>query len=418
MNRSREDVVIVGGGVIGLCAAYYAASAGARVLVLEKGQIGSGCSGGSAGFLGRSFVEPLPAPGVIRESLRRVSDPEGFFGIRARPDPGFLVWLFRFWRSCRQRHFEYAAHIFSGLNREALGLHQDLARAGGDQYDFSQKGLLILFTNPDRLRRAHERADRARAAGLTCHVLSGQEVGKYQSGLAAGILGALHYPGEANLEPALFVNWLAGQAAARGATIRTETEAYGFRTGSGRVKAVLTTKGEVEAEQVVLASGAWLSYHGRRLGVRLPVEAGKGYGLSFRLPEQPIMQPMLLDDFHVAISPFARSLRVTGVLELSGLDLTIDPRRVRGVYEPASRHLMALRGMDPVRIWCGLRPCAPDGLPILGRLGAWRNVLVAGGHDGRGISLGPLTGKYVARLLSGESLGDLEGKIGPVRFSC
>jgi D-amino-acid dehydrogenase len=418
MNRSREDVVIVGGGVIGLGAAYYAASAGARVVVLEKGQIGSGCSGGSAGFLGRSHVEPLPAPGVIRESLHRVFDPEGFFGIRPRPDPAFLAWLFRFWRSCRRTHFEYASHIFSELNREALGLHQDLARAGGDQYDFSQKGLLILFTNPDRMRRACERAARATAAGVTCHVLSGEEIGKEQTSLAGGIVGALHYPGEANLEPGLFLNWLAGQAAAHGATISTETEAYGFRTGRGRVKSVLTTRGEVEADQVVLASGAWLSYHGRLLGVRLPVEAGKGYGLSFRLPEQPIRRPMLLDEFHVAVSPFAHSLRVTGVLELSGLNLEIDARRIRGVYESASRHVTALRGLDPVRIWCGLRPCTPDGLPILGRLDSWRNVLVAGGHDGRGISLGPLTGKYVARLLSGEAIGDLEGKIGPVRFSC
>jgi D-amino-acid dehydrogenase len=138
--------------------------------------------------------------------------------------------------------------------------------------------------------------------------------------------------------------------------------------------------------------------------------------LTFPLPEKNVGQPMILDECHAAISPFSEALRVTGVLELAGLDLTLNPSRVRCVYQAVSRYLPMIQRVKPVEIWRGLRPCVPDGLPLLGRLHPWANVIIAGGHATKGVSLGPLTGRYVARLLGGKSMGELEKPLDPNRF--
>jgi len=180
---------------------------------------------------------------------------------------------------------------------------------------------------------------------------------------------------------------------------------------------LLTTKGEFRANQVVLATGAWTSLLGRYLGIRIPIEGGKGISQTFRSPGVDFPQPLILGEHHVAVSPLADALRVTGLLELAGTDLAISPRRVRGIRHAAGRYIPVLRDMKPDEVWRGLRPCTPDGLPLIGRLKNWRNVIIAGGHDTKGMTLGPLTGSYVAGLLSGQPLPDFGKHLGPERFS-
>jgi len=167
---------------------------------------------------------------------------------------------------------------------------------------------------------------------------------------------------------------------------------------------------------VVLAGGAWLAPLGRRLGVNLPVEAGKGMSQTFSKPKMNVRQPLILEEHHVAVSPLSNALRITGALELSGLDLTLSPDRVRGIHRTAGRYLPLIEPLRPSEVWRGLRPCTPDGLPLVGRLRSLHNVIVAGGHDTKGMSLGPLTGRYVTQLLAGQSIGDFEPQLSPSRF--
>jgi D-amino-acid dehydrogenase len=416
MSDARCDVIVIGGGIIGVSVAYYTALAGAEVVLLEKGEIGAGSSSGNAGLVVPSFFEPLPGPGVIGEGLRHVFDHEGFFGIKPRLDPFLLQWIVRFVRFCTHKHVDYATGILIGLNRESIQAHQELARLGGAEYDFGQRGLLFVFADSKRLADAQKKASRAMAAGLSAQILSRYEVRDLEPTLGANVIGGIYYPSDAGLQPTLFLNWLTRQAEARGAKIMNQTEVYGFRVRRGGVSKVLTTKGELKARQIVLAAGAWLGQLGRHLGVRLPIEGGKGISLTFSHPVQNVRQPMILDECHAAVSPFSEALRIAGVLELAGLDLTLHPSRIRGLHQAVSRYLPMVQRLKPGEIWRGLRPCVPDGLPFLGRLQTLANVIVAGGHDTKGVSLGPLTGKYVAQLLGGESLGDYEKPLDPNRF--
>lgn len=416
MSQKQADVLVVGAGVVGLSVAYYAASAGAKVVVLEKGEVGAGSSSSNAGLVVPSFFEPLPGPGAIGEGLRHLFDQQGYFGIHFRPDLRLMYWLARFARHCNRREFYRHSELFMRLNREGVQVHLELARLGGREYHFSQKGLLYLFLSAKRFIKGREKAARAMDSGLASQVFSADEVRDVEPAAGRAVIGGIRFLTDAGLDPAKFLEWLARQAAAWGVRVMTETEVFDFQLGRNRVNAVLTTKGEFRGEQVVLAGGAWLAPLGRRLGANLPVEGGKGFSQTFLKPGMNVRQPLILDEHHVAVSPLANALRITGALELSGLDLTINPDRVRGIHRSACRYLPLIEPLHPSEIWRGLRPCTPDGLPLVGRLHSLNNVIVAGGHDTKGMTLGPLTGQYVTRLLAGQSIGDFEHRLSPGRF--
>ena len=416
MNERQADVLIIGAGVVGLSVAYYAASAGAKVLVLEKGEIGSGSSWANAGLIVPSYFEPLPGPGVIGDGIKHLFDREGYFGIKARPDLRFMHWLLRFARHCNRKEFYAHSEFFMRLNQEGLQVHLELAGLGGREYDFSQKGLLYLFLTQKGLAQARERAARARESGLVSEVLSGDEVRSVEPAAGRAVIGGIRYITDAGLHPARFVEWLARQAAAWGVRFMTQTEVFAFHQGRNRVNSVFTTKGEFKAEQVVLAGGAWLAPLGRLLGVAVPVEGGKGISQTFSNPKMNVRQPLILEEHHVAVTPLLSALRITGALELSGLDMALGPERVRGIHRSAGMYLPLMGPLHPSEVWRGLRPCTPDGLPLVGRLQSLNNVIIAGGHDTKGMTLGPLTGQHVTRLLAGQSIGDFEYKLRPARF--
>lgn len=416
MNDKHADVLIIGAGVVGLSAAYYAASAGANVLVLEKGEVGSGSSWGNAGLIVPSYFEPLAGPDVIRDGIRHLFDPEGCFGITVRPDFRFLQWLIRFVGHCTRKEFTAHCELFTALHREGLQAHLELARLGGREYDFNQKGILYLFLTEKGLTRARERAARAREWGLVSEVLSCDEVRAVEPAAAKAVIGGVRYATDAGLDPARFVQWLARQAAAWGVRFMTHTEVFAFQLGRHRVNSVFTTKGEFRGDQVVLAAGAWLRTLGRMLGVPLPVEGGKGISQTFSNPKMNVRQPLILEERHVAVTPLLSALRITGALELSGLDQTLSPERVRGIHRSAGLYLPFVEPLQPCEVWRGLRPCTPDGLPLVGRLRSLNNVIIAGGHDTKGMTLGPLTGRHVTRLLAGKSIGQFEQKLSPSRF--
>jgi D-amino-acid dehydrogenase len=416
MNERKADVLVVGAGVVGLSVAYYAASAGAKVIVLERGEIGAGSSSGNAGLVVPSFFEPLPGPGVMVEGLKHLFDPQGYFGVQFRPDLWLFYWLARFARHCNRREFYLHSELLLRMNDEGLQVHLELARLGGGEYGFNQKGLLYLFLSGKRFIQGRERASRAMDSGLGSEVFSGDEVRDVEPAAGKAVIGGIRFLTDAGLDPAKFLEWLARQAVAWGARVMTESEVFDFQLGRNRVTSVFTTKGEFRAEQVVLAGGAWLAPLGRRLGVNLPIEAGKGISQTFLKPRMTVRQPLILEEHHVAVSPLAHALRITGALELSGLDLTINPERVKGIHRSACRYLPLIEPLHASEIWRGLRPCTPDGLPLVGRLHSLNNVIVAGGHDTKGMTLGPLTGQYVTRLLAGQSVGDFEQTLSPSRF--
>jgi D-amino-acid dehydrogenase len=177
-------------------------------------------------------------------------------------------------------------------------------------------------------------------------------------------------------------------------------EVLGLRRTNSRVSGVETTAGPLRAQTVVLAAGAWTPQLAADVGAFVPVEAGKGYHLDLETGDGDPRIPIFLQEARVIATPLPGRLRLAGTLELSGLDLSVDRVRVGAILR-AARRVLGLDGRRVLEVWRGLRPCAPDGLPILGRPRGLENVVLATAHAMMGLTLAPVTGRIVADLVEG-----------------
>jgi D-amino-acid dehydrogenase len=416
VTAAGDGVVVIGAGVVGVCSAYYLARAGARVTLVDQGDVAAGSSYGNAGLVVPSHSIPLAAPGVWWRGLKWMGDPESPFYIRPRPDPALARWLWRFRRACTAAHVQRALPLLRDLHYASLALFRELAGADGLDFGFRQEGVLGLYRTPAGLAEGVHEAERLESAGLPARVLDGVAARALEPAVAPDVLGAVLFPDDARLVPDRFVRGLAGVAVSLGVRLRTGTEVLGFRTAGGRIVAVETTRGDLVPDEVVLAAGAWSPGLGRSLGLALPVEPAKGYSVTFAHPPTPPRRPLLCGEARVAVTPMDDTLRFAGTLELAGLDLSIDRRRVAALVRGASRYL-ATPPTEVREVWRGLRPCTPDGLPIVGRPARPANLVVATGHAMIGVSLGPITGQIVAGLAQGRPPGLEIALLRPQRFA-
>jgi len=395
-------IVVVGGGVVGVCATYYLAQRGLGVTLVEKGDIAAGSSYGNAGLIVPSHSVPLAAPGVLRQGLRWVLDPESPFYIRPRPSRALVRWLLRFRRACTEEHVRRSLPIIRDLSRASLDLYRKLAAIPGLEFGFRQDGVLAVFRTAAGLEHGRQEAAVLDAGGIAAKVLDAESTRALEPALRSDIAGGVHFPDDAHLTPDRFVRGLARVAEGLGARLLTGTEVLGFTRRGGRITTVETTRGDLAADQVVLAAGSWSGHLAAGLGLDLPIEAAKGYSLTCEQPLAGPRVPLLLGESRVAVTPMGDTLRFAGTLELAGLDLTINRRRVAAILRAVPQYLSQER-YTVREIWRGLRPCSPDGLPYLGRPARHANLIVATGHAMIGVSLGPVTGALVAQLAVGEA---------------
>jgi D-amino-acid dehydrogenase len=410
------SILVVGGGVIGVTSAYYLARRGFPVTLVERHDLAAGSSYGNSGLVVPSHVVPLAAPGVWRQGLRWMLDPESPFYIRPRLDPELVRWLLRFWAACRADHVERAVPVLAALSFRSRALYRELAAPDGFDFGYREDGALQVFRTAARWGAARHEADVLRAAGIGVELLDGPAAREQEPCLAPDVVGALSFPDDAHLVPDAFVTGLGALAEKLGVDIRRHTEVLGFRTARRRVIAAETTRGDLEAEQFVLAAGSWTPALARDLALSVPVQAAKGYSVTGRISGRGPVRPLLLGEARVAVTPMRDTVRFGGTLELAGLDLSVDRRRVAAIERAARAYLPGLGGLERLLVWRGLRPCTPDGLPILGRPAAWENLILATGHAMIGMSLGPVTGELVATLAAGESPPFDLAPLAPGRF--
>jgi D-amino-acid dehydrogenase len=398
----ERPVVVIGGGVIGVCSAYYLAEAGRPVVLLEQGEVCAGSSYGNSGLVVPSHAIPLAAPGVWLRGLRWMLNPESPFYIRPRPSGELAAWLWRFRSACTAAHVRRALPVLRDLSYASLGLYRELAALAGLDFGFAAEGALGVYVTEAAYAHGIEEARTLGEAGIGTKVLDGPGARAIEPALRPEVLGGVLFPEDARLVPDRFVRGLAARAEARGVRIEPRTEVLGFRTAGRRITAVETTRGDVEPADVVLAAGSWSPRVGRALGLALPVQPGKGYSVTYARPPAGPRLPLLLGEVRAAVTPMGDTLRFGGTMELAGLDFSINRRRVAAIVRGAARYLHDVDRYRVLEIWRGLRPVTPDGLPLLGRPARVENLVVATGHAMLGVSLGPVTGKLVAGLCAGE----------------
>jgi glycine/D-amino acid oxidase-like deaminating enzyme len=412
-------VVVLGGGVVGLCTAYYLAEAGVAVEVVERRGLGSGVSRGNAGWVCLSHSTPVPAPGVVRYALRSLGRPDSPLYLRPLPDPAFVRWLWRFWRSSTPAVFRHGYTAIAELNRGTFDLFDGLREAGVDT-TLTRPGMVHAFLSAAEARH-HLAVQREMADGrypLPDDVTTGEEARLLDGALSSGVRAAYLVEGEGVVDPEAFAHGLGQALTAAGVKVHENAEALGFSTARGQVTAVRTNLGEIPCEAVVIAAGMRSSRLLGALGYRLPLQAGKGYSFSVDLAPAP-RHTLYFGERRAVASPIGGTTRIGGTMELSGNNNRLDWRRVVAVAL-ASRQYLGRWFDDPDDLvglirdpWVGGRPFLPDGLPVIDRVPGHDNAYVATGHGMLGVTLGPVTGHRLGEYVR---TGRRPEALAPFRF--
>jgi D-amino-acid dehydrogenase len=400
-----SPVVVVGGGVVGLCTAYYLARSGLPVEVVERRALGSGASRGNAGWVCLSHSTPVPAPGVVRYALRSLGRPDSPLYLRPLPDPAFVRWLWRFWRSSTPAAFRRGYAAIAELNRDTFDLFGGL-RDAGVATTLTRPGMVHAFLSPSEARH-HLALQREMADGrypMPDDVVTGDEARLLDGALSPGVRAAYLVEGEGVVDPEAFARGLGEALAAAGVKVHENAEVTGFRTTGGRVTAVRTGAGEMPCAAVVIAAGTRSAGLLGAMGCPLPLQAGKGYSFSVDLDPAP-RHTLYFGERRAVASPIGGTTRIGGTMELSGNNNRLDWRRIVAVAL-ASRHYLGRWFDDPDDLvglirdpWVGGRPFLPDGLPVIDRVPGRDNAFAATGHGMLGVTLGPVTGHRLAEYV-------------------
>jgi len=399
---SNNDILIIGGGVIGVCAAYELAKKGAQVTIIEQGEIASGSSYGNGGLIVPSHSVPLAAPGVPWQGLKWMFDPESPFYIKPRVDFEFHAWMIRFALASRRGPMMRAIPVLRDLLLTSAKLYAEFAKDAGFDFGYGQRGTLSVYLSPKKLESGIEEARLLGQFGVETRILDSKEVRQLEPALQEQAAGGIHYLQDAHIDPARFVTGLAEKAKSLGVRVLTKTEALGFETSASRITRVRTTRGDFDAGQVILAAGSWSPAVVRDLKIKLPVQAAKGYSVTLEHPTPRPKMPLMFGEARVVVTPYEDRLRLAGTLELAGMDFSINQRRVAALKRNSAKYLQGLEQAKVLEIWRGPRPCTPDGLPVIGRAKSFSNLIVATGHAMLGMSLGPVTGRLVSQVAMGE----------------
>ncbi len=398
-------VAICGAGVIGLSCAIFLAERGHDVTVIDRETPQrDGCSFGNSGLIVPSHFEPLASPARLRRAFRWMFDSASPFYMRPRLDAAFLAWALRFVRAANARHVARSAPVMRDLLLESRRLYGELARRTDNAIGLVTRGLLVLCSTARGLEEESHGAAQANALHIPAEVVAPSRAAELDSGIRMDIAGGVFYPLDSHLSPPRLMAELLRLTQGVGVRLEWSTEVTGWRTSARRVDAVQTSRGDIAADAFVLAGGSWSPHIVRSLGIRLPLQPGKGYSITLQHPRRVPELSSVLSEAAVAVTPMGSALRFGGTMELSGFDGPFRPERVGSIVRAATRVFPELRPEDfkDTQAWSGLRPCTPDGLPYVGRFARYPNLCAATGHAMMGVSLAPVTGLLVAQMLSGE----------------
>jgi len=394
----KSDVLIVGGGVIGLASAYELGRAGVRVTLIDKSDPGYGCSYGNAGWITPCFAMPLPMPGMLFKSIGWLTDPESPLYIKPELSVTLFRWLLRFLLSMNRKQMLASVDALTAISKQSLDLYKELARTTDKPFSFEQKGLFMVAQSDDGFRYAKNEMELVATQGIPGRAMGEDEARAFEPSLTKRIKGGVFFEAEAHAEPLQVTQTLAHEAKKHGVQITPKAEVIDFQLNSNGIASARTTQGIFTADQFVLATGSWSPRIAQTLELRVPVLGGKGYAIITDPLEPNPLRPMMLVEKKVAVTPRAGTLRLAGTLELVNQDETFTTRRVEAIVRGAREFMNVPEKIEYHEIWRGLRPCTPDGVPIIGRTARYPNLILATGHQMLGLQSATGTGKLVADL--------------------
>lgn len=399
-----KRVLIIGNGIIGLSSALSALRRGYDVTVLDRNaEHIENCSFGNSGMVVPSHFAPLAQPGVISQGLRWMRDPESPFYVQPRLSWDLMKWGMRFYMATHKDQVAAGSAFLKEMHLASRELYCQWQDEGID-CSLATRGLLMLCKSDHGLEEEAELAHRARELGIPASVLDPQETAALDPNITMTVRGSVYYPKDCHLNPGQLIASLRSKIDSLGGKFVYGEHVVGWDERSGSLRAVRTSHGEFQADEFVLSTGVWSDGMSRPLGLKIPMQPGKGYSLTLPDPVELPKVCSILVESKVAVTPIGSSLRFGGTMQLGELNESIDPRRLSGILKSIPQYMPKFKSshFEGIEPWVGLRPVSPDGLPYIGRPKGLRNLVVATGHAMMGVSLGPITGELVGQILSGE----------------
>ena len=368
-----------------------------------------------------SHIIPLAAPGMIAKGLRWMLSPTSPFYIRPRMSGRLIKWGSLFYKNSTAAHVEKSIPILRDLSLLSKQLYQDFQKEVAFDFGWHEKGLLMLYQTAKMEHEEIEGAAMANKAGIEAHVLNKEEVQDLNPNTTFNIQGGILYPGDAHLSPNLLMDGLKKHLFTEGVIFLNKTEVIDFEINNQKVISIITPQQKLTFDEIIITAGAWTGVLSEKLGISLPLQGGKGYSFMLKDLGDKVNIPSILLEARATATPMGNDLRCAGTMEIVGLDLFINMKRVRGIVNGINNFFPELKIDLPEKeaVWSGLRPCSPDGLPYIGRVQHLKNVTIATGHGMMGLSLGAATGKLVAEIVAHDPLSisaDLMSNLEPLRF--
>ena len=417
VSRSPVDeVLVLGGGAIGLATALALLEGGRGVRVIEAGTVGGATSHGNCGTITPSHAPPLAAPGVVAQALRWMFTPDAPLYLKPRVDPALWHWLLRFAVRCNPRDWRQSTQARAALLNDARARLADWVSRYDLQCEFEEEGLDYVFRDPRRFQQYVDESVVLKTFGIATQVFGGTDYEREEPAMLPGMAGAIRFPGDARLRPDRYVAELARVVRERGGVIEEQCRVDRLEPTSDGVR-LATSQGERKGGEAVIALGAWTPAFARRLGIRAPIQPGKGYSITYSRPARVPRHPMVLKDRSVCVTVWGSGFRLGSTMEFSGHDDTLNATRLAALERGAREFLREPVGAEVHERWCGWRPMTWDDLPLLGRAPGQRKVWIAAGHGMLGISMSTATGQLMADLMTGRPPAFDPSPYRPERFA-
>ena len=377
-----KSVIIIGGGIIGLCSAYYLQREGHKVTVVDKSDFTSGASYVNAGYITPSHIISLAAPGMINKGIKWMFNSESPFYVKPRLNYDFLKWSWAFKKSATAQKVEKAIPVIKDINLLSRELYEDLKSSGDFDFFYQHKGLLMYYQTEKAGEEEWKVGQRAIQEGLKVENLSKEQVQKIEKNVDLNIKGAVYYHSDAHMTPNEFMPQLKTYLKKNGVSILGNEEVLDIMVANQKITGIKTTNLHIKSDEFVIATGSWSQNLAKKLGVDIPIQAGKGYRVNTK-SETNITIPAILMEAKVAVTPMNGFTRFAGTMEIGGINDIINPVRVDAIAKAAESYYPNLRVNEQEKeaAKCGLRPCSPDGLPYIGKSFKCKNVTFATGHS-------------------------------------
>lgn len=396
-----KKVIIIGGGIIGLCSAYYLHKEGHHVTVIDQSTMDYGASYVNAGYLAPSHIIPLAAPGVMKKGLKWMFNTSSPLFIKPSLRPEFLQWVWAFNKSCSIKKVNIGIPAIKDIAVLGRELYDDIKKDQNFSFHLEKKGLLMVCKTEKMLEEEIRVSEIAKNQGLEVHELSTEQLKKLYPNTTINAVGAVHYHCDWHTTPHTFMTEMKSYLEASGVVIKKNKKIIDLTFKNNLISSVRDASQTYTADEFVLAAGSWSKLLSKKIGLKLLLEPGKGYRIDSDR-DLSIDIPAILAEAKVAITPMKGFTRFAGTMEISGINHTINPIRVNAIANATNQYFsdIEINTTEKEAASCGLRPVTPDGLPYIGKPKTCNNLTIATGHAMMGWSMGTATGKLVSEIIS------------------